>query len=517
MGGWRITVVICPVNGQRDREDLSLLSSLRTEGEGKGRGREEGKQYDDDDREGRRKGRRADRGSRIEGNTERAKERERERKTESPRTRKPVYTRCDAREVWPLLTLSCQGAGIYRSKDSPRHWCTLRWLPRSILLARSKIQSRILCRVVRNIQAKGWRRDTGFSRGFSTKLEQPTATTTPEERVFTFVVRSLCCARLFFLHRVACRSFFATLYIAEEREQRRRRRTHYWNNDWRRRQTDRQKPAILPGEGQGSKKHWREHKPITDHVQEEPAGRKDEGENARRKKQEVEREREREDGFREILSLARARRVPRISRRGIARMRSSFVLFHRTIHGAFKIYPEARCVCVYIYIYIYIERRCVFSSVSVLLDERNRSPKHGIHRVSMSMVAWIHDQERPASSRSSERAANAVVAAERTTSAAAAAGTVVGFILKGRLDAAGSPMLRETGSATGDGIENSQPAQARRRLYAGSAPLSSGSPPLLFPPLFPRRRAPLRSGGTRLVLPLHSSPILLTFFTFSCR
>lgn len=70
-----------------------------------------------------------------------------------------------------------------------------------------------------------------------------------------------------------------------------------------------------------------------------------------------------------------------------------------------------------------------------------------------------------------------VVALYGTTGAAAAAGTVVGFILKGRLDAAGTPMLRETGSATGDGTENSDQAQTLPSLYACSPPLSSTCPP----------------------------------------
>lgn len=86
----------------------------------------------------------------------------------------------------------------------------------------------------------------------------------------------------------------------------------------------------------------------------------------------------------------------------------------------------------------------------------------------------IHDQE-PRLTRSSERTSSVVAAADGTTGAAAPAGTVVGFILKGRLDAAGSPMLRETGSATGDGTENSEPAQTLLSLYACSPPLSSDS------------------------------------------
>lgn len=85
-----------------------------------------------------------------------------------------------------------------------------------------------------------------------------------------------------------------------------------------------------------------------------------------------------------------------------------------------------------------------------------------------------------------------VVALYGTTGAAAAAGTVVGFILKGRLDAAGTPMLRETGSATGDGTENSDQAQTLPSLYACSPPLSSTCPPS-FPPT-PRRG--IASGGT---------------------
>ncbi|KOC59435.1 hypothetical protein WH47_11889 [Habropoda laboriosa] len=80
------------------------------------------------------------------------------------------------------------------------------------------------------------------------------------------------------------------------------------------------------------------------------------------------------------------------------------------------------------------------------------------------------------------------VALDGATGAAAAAGTVVGFILKGRLDAAGSPMLRETGSATGDGTENFHPAHTLRLLYACS-------PPLLSVPRTPLSRNGPSGGG----------------------
>lgn len=97
-----------------------------------------------------------------------------------------------------------------------------------------------------------------------------------------------------------------------------------------------------------------------------------------------------------------------------------------------------------------------------------------------------------------------VVALYRTTGAAAAAGTVVGFILKGRLDAAGTPMLRETGSATGDGTENSDQAQTLPSLHARSPPLVlSACPPL---PLLPAARASAEEEGEALVLRSPGSP-----------
>lgn len=141
-----------------------------------------------------------------------------------------------------------------------------------------------------------------------------------------------------------------------------------------------------------------------------------------------------------------------------------------------------------------------------------------------------------------------VVALYGTTGAAAAAGTVVGFILKGRLDAAGTPMLRETGSATGDGTENSDQAQTLPSLYACSPPLSStcplpsSSPPasrvgrtgrgkgkrscfylLLFsafhflaPPLPPSPTPRPRTPTTRLCdRAPHSSPLFSLLFLFS--
>lgn len=92
--------------------------------------------------------------------------------------------------------------------------------------------------------------------------------------------------------------------------------------------------------------------------------------------------------------------------------------------------------------------------------------------------------------------ASVVVALYGTTGAAAAAGTVVGFILKGRLDAAGTPMLRETGSATGDGTENSDQAQTLPSLHARSPPLVlSACPPL--PLHLPARALGERRRGKR--------------------
>lgn len=139
-----------------------------------------------------------------------------------------------------------------------------------------------------------------------------------------------------------------------------------------------------------------------------------------------------------------------------------------------------------------------------------------------------------------------VVALYGTTGAAAAAGTVVGFILKGRLDAAGTPMLRETGSATGDGTENSDQAQTLPSLYACSPPLSSTCPPSFllsasvasgevgeregealvllpspllrvpFPPLPPSPTPRPRTPTTRLCdRAPHSSPLFSLFFLFS--
>lgn len=77
-------MVICSVNGRRDREDLSPVCSMDRE---KKTRREKGKRYDDNarDRERRRK--------------RKMRDQEEEKETESPRTRKPVYTRRDAREV----------------------------------------------------------------------------------------------------------------------------------------------------------------------------------------------------------------------------------------------------------------------------------------------------------------------------------------------------------------------------------------------------------------------------------
>lgn len=162
---------------------------------------------------------------------------------------------------------------------------------------------------------------------------------------------------------------------------------------------------------------------------------------------------------------------------------------------------------------------CLFT---VLLDERNRSPGARYYPWSIGVEGgWggekeeggvsggIHDQERW-----SVCTTSVVVALYGTTGAAAAAGTVVGFILKGRLDAAGTPMLRETGSATGDGTENSDQAQTLPSLYACSPPLSSTCPPSFHLLLL----AAIASGedgereGEALVLPpspLRRVPLLL--------
>lgn len=205
IGRWRITVVICSVNGRRDREDLSPVCSMDRE---KKTGREKGKRYDDNAR-----------------NRERRRERkmrdqEEEKETESPRTRKPVYTRRDEREVWPLLTLvpGCWNLSFEGLTSPLMHTLVARsiqrWavgsMPHGPLSSNHEFPA-----VVRNIQTKGWW-DTG-----STDSRSSSRTTTPEERVFTFIIWSSARVSSFFTAlRITVSSrpvdLVAPLYIIED-------------------------------------------------------------------------------------------------------------------------------------------------------------------------------------------------------------------------------------------------------------------------------------------------------------